>query len=1399
MEIKSQLHQFFKTHRLQFARRDRRPAPPRSITGWASLRIVLSSLFLFVVSSASVLATCIGCGGVTKWPCPAAGTITQDAAYWYYADNLQAYTVTYYLGNCTMGQYFYAQSTPGGPYLQTDYAEYPAGCTGCPAEQNGYQAVEWPHYELAVLQVNGPTVTLQTPVAISGHVLLNLANLTIVSTSSNAVAANGTFTISNALPVGSAGAVALFNQSGRIDAFYAFRRTAEGLVPLPSARSFGDNLNVPMFSTSMALVGNGVTKGIVQRRDLSIVLTEGTTQLDVLAPALTLTSASNKTIVCDLAAATNPPVYSVLRMLTTNGVDGQKTRGGLIEGRDGVLYGNTYNGGAGGYGAILKLNQDGSGYNVLRSFGVSGTPGRSPWGGLFEGADGWLYGTTTAGGGAGAFGNVFKLSKDGSNYLVLHTFSTNANDGQSPFSGVVEGRDGALYGTTSQGGEAGRGTVFKLNTDGSGYAVLRSFTTNSADGDEPWGALVEGRDGALYGTTRLGGTSAAGTVFKLNKDGSGYTVLRRFTGTGGDGLRPCGKLVEGTDGALYGTTQSGGTSGRGTVFKLNPDGTGYAVVHRFASTGGDGGQPYSGMVEGRDGLLYGTCFDGGREDRGTIYRLNKDGSGYSTLRNFSTNNFDARRPFAGLVEGRDGVFYGATEAGGTDNAGAVFRLEMPCALTFDPPTVTSYCCGGDNVTLTILSTVTNGTCPQLITRTWQATDCCSHTATCSQTVTVIDPHCLPVIAQQPRSQTVATGQTAIFSIATTGLPPLQYQWRFNLTNILAGATNATLAVSNVRTNDAGLYDVVVSGPAGSVTSSSATLQTRLANVTELRLVCADGTPLANCLVTLTYHDSGPATGQDTATTDSNGEIQFVGNYGQCEDGYAYGDGYFVVSAACCPNQTWTINTPCCCGDLGTLVCNDCAVTPCCDPERNLVVNGSFEDPVVTTLHYFQYFTTIPAWTGTGSGNAPADMELWNGTHGNMLAQAGHQHLEINAAITGESVSQLVGGLNPLAPTAFSFWYTGRPGFTDNRFTLELVGSGLPVATFNPPAFGVWQRYCVQVPAGPSSLTIQFTDTSASGETGGAHIDNVCLATLAPPPPPPCCDPERNLVVNGSFETDAVSTPDTYDYFATIPGWVGTDSGNAPTSVELWNGTHGGMLAQAGHQHLELNAAITGEFVSQTIATTAGTILDFSFWFTGRPGFTDNRFTIELLGTSHVPAARNPAAFGVWERYCAQVTALSSSVTIRFTDTSASGETGGAHIDNVCLAVLPDQTPMDTDGDGLPDAWEIAHHLNPHDPSDATADLDGDGVNNLDEYRANTEPADPNSRLRLDLLSLGSGGSIQMRFQAMPNRSYDVLAAPSRGSFWTPIHNVPAQPGARAIELTVPNTGEAARFFRVRVN
>jgi uncharacterized repeat protein (TIGR03803 family) len=433
--------------------------------------------------------------------------------------------------------------------------------------------------------------------------------------------------------------------------------------------------------------------------------------------------------------------------------DGSTPEGTLVLAADGWLYGTTSAGGSAGYGTVFKVVTSGDSPQVLYHFGASSTAGRYPKAGLRLGSDDYLYGTTEQGG-SGGYGIAFKQLRWGDASELLHAFSfsegawpvsrlvqgrgadeewlygttagggpvtgygtvfrlTNSNkglmiltnftglNGANPRAGVVVGSDGYLYGTTSEGGTANQGTVFKLRRDGTDFQLIWSFKTEGGDGANAHAPFVTDRDGWLYGVTEAGGKYGygnlrLGTVFKMLHDGSSYQVIHSFGGPavqvrgpngsdalGPDGYAPKAGLLIASDGRLYGVTSTDSQLGSGTVFTLRKDGSDYRVLWRFRATdySHDGFGPYGKLVEDRDGWLYGTTHNGGGgQNYGTVYKLRKDGTGYRTIKRFPNTpgpNADGASPRVGLVIDQDWL-YGTTYYGGKYDGGVsygtVFKL-----------------------------------------------------------------------------------------------------------------------------------------------------------------------------------------------------------------------------------------------------------------------------------------------------------------------------------------------------------------------------------------------------------------------------------------------------------------------------------------------------------------------------------------------------------------------------------------------------------------------------------------------------------------------------------------------------------------------------------------------------
>ena len=356
----------------------------------------------------------------------------------------------------------------------------------------------------------------------------------------------------------------------------------------------------------------------------------------------------------------------------------------LLLGNDGFLYGTTYKGGDNNEGTIFKIAANGTGYERLKSFqcGVAGN-GCLPLAGMIQGSDGFLYGTTQLGG-VNNEGSIFKIAPNGSAFSLLKSFQCGvADNGCSPQSGLIQGNDGFLYGTTSFGGLTDGGTLFKLATDGSGFTLLKSFQCDVAnDGCHPAAGLIQGdNDGFLYGTTYNGGANAQGTVFKIATNGSGYTLLKSLQcGVATNGCLPIAGLALSSGPMLYGVTQSGGATDEGAVFKLAPDGNGFALLKSFqCGTAGTGCLPAAGIVALSDGNLYGTTTFGGANGGGTLYKLATDGTGFTLLDQFACDGDDSCKPEGVLTSANNGYLYSTASSGGKYGGGTIFRLPAPPA------------------------------------------------------------------------------------------------------------------------------------------------------------------------------------------------------------------------------------------------------------------------------------------------------------------------------------------------------------------------------------------------------------------------------------------------------------------------------------------------------------------------------------------------------------------------------------------------------------------------------------------------------------------------------------------------------------------------------------------------
>ncbi len=362
------------------------------------------------------------------------------------------------------------------------------------------------------------------------------------------------------------------------------------------------------------------------------------------------------------SAQDDTPVLLYQYPNTDNNTTGITDQSTLAQGPDGLFYDTIYSNGDFNQGSIYTISLSGD-YSLLYSFCAEG--GNCAVTG--SGPEGGLtLGTdgnfygTTQGGGTGLTGTVFKITPAGK-LTTLYSFPNSTVDGASPVFGVFQASNGDFYGVTPAGGEYGNGVFFRITSAGS-FKLLASFPS-SADGSNP-NLPTQGTDGNFYGTTHNGG-ACCGTVYKVTAAGK-ITLLYTFPGGEGSSV---GQLVEGSDGNFWGVTNGVPFISGGELFKVSPKGD-FTVVHTFSGTG-DACCPVSGLIAGSDGYLYGASNAGGTANVGAIYRVQPSTDDYAVLYSFcGTSPCDAFAPSPVLAQDTNGTFYGNT--GGNSDGGSYF-------------------------------------------------------------------------------------------------------------------------------------------------------------------------------------------------------------------------------------------------------------------------------------------------------------------------------------------------------------------------------------------------------------------------------------------------------------------------------------------------------------------------------------------------------------------------------------------------------------------------------------------------------------------------------------------------------------------------------------------------------
>jgi uncharacterized repeat protein (TIGR03803 family) len=342
--------------------------------------------------------------------------------------------------------------------------------------------------------------------------------------------------------------------------------------------------------------------------------------------------------------------------------EGSRAVGSVTFGHNGMLYGVHAAGGEQGLGTLFRWSPADGGFTLLQHFAYSDSGPSAPESGLVLGSDGQLWGTSSFGG-ATFRGTIYTL--DAHEALTMRCEFGGDHTLFSPQGSLVEGEPGRFYGTT-------REAVYRFNARTGKLKEIHRFR-DGLDGRGSESALVFGDDGRLYGVNPFGGPGNKPTIFRLAPDGSGFQVLKTLT-QAIDGAGLAEPLMLAKDGLFYGCATSGGAFNRGVAFRLSPAGA-YEVIHHFAGGDNDGAYPRCALVEGPDGALYGTTVEGGDapQSYGTIFRMTRSGK-VKLLHRFDADGAGGATPVGALRLAPDGWLYGTNQSGSGGSTGVLYRL-----------------------------------------------------------------------------------------------------------------------------------------------------------------------------------------------------------------------------------------------------------------------------------------------------------------------------------------------------------------------------------------------------------------------------------------------------------------------------------------------------------------------------------------------------------------------------------------------------------------------------------------------------------------------------------------------------------------------------------------------------